>query len=64
LIAFDIFNFTSILYSRKYEGGTAMTDTNITLSGDLEAVVIESIEKESAELTRLCDLVSDAAKIR
>lgn len=40
-----------------------MADTNITLSNDLEKTVIDSIEKESAELTRLCALVSDAAKI-
>ena len=40
-----------------------MADTNITLSADFEAIVIGAIEKESAELTRLCALVSDAAKI-
>ena len=39
------------------------TTTNIALSEELEATVIASIEKESAELTRLCNLVSDAAKI-
>ena len=35
----------------------------MALSNDLEKTVIDSIEKESAELTRLCALVSDAAKI-
>lgn len=40
-----------------------MTDTNITLSDELEKTVIDAIEKESAELTRLCNLVAEAAKI-
>lgn len=40
-----------------------MAETNIVLSDDLEKAVIDAIERESAELTRLCSLVSDAAKI-
>lgn len=40
-----------------------MNDINIPMRDELEAAVIASIEKKSSELMRLCNLVSDMAKI-